>query len=165
MAEMTLTDAIQAFDRKTVTVLRQAVDEFTLVEAGTLLHHVRSTDTQHAVAATWILKALAEGNRAPDLAPFLQTLPDQTDWEAILHLLQVARYAPEAAAPQVEIIIELTQHPKALVRTWALDAYCRAALADSDLMPKARDMVHAALGDDKASIRARARQLALLVGL
>ena len=165
MAAMTLTDAIEAFDGKTVTGLRGAAASYAPNDAGILLHHTRSTTPRHSIAATWILKALAEDNRAPDLAPFMQTLPDQTGWEAILHLLQIARYAPEATAAEVETIVELTKHPKALVRTWALDAYCCAARADPDLMPKARDMVHQTLGDGKASIRARARQLAPLVGL
>ncbi len=165
VAEMTLTDAIHAFDGKSIAVLRQAVDEFTPEDAGTLLSHVRSTKPQHAAASTWILKALAEDGRAPDLAPYLRTLPDQTDWEAILHILQIAQYSPEAAATQAETITELSNHPRALVRAWALDAFCQAALADPGLMPQARDMVHEALGAEKASIRARARQLASLVGL
>ncbi len=162
---MTVTDAIEAFDGKTVEVLRPAVKTFVPEDAGVLLDYTRSGNAHHAVAATWILKALAEEGRAPDFAPFLRTLPDKTDWEAILHILQIAQYSPEAAATQAEAITELTNHPKALIRTWALDAFCRAALADPDLMPKARDMVHQGLGDEKASIRARARKLASVVGL
>ena len=162
---MALTQAIDTFDGAAAAVLRSAVTGFVPENAGVLLDGTSSANPRHAVAATWILKALAEDGRAPDLAPFLQTLPDQTDWEAILHLLQIARFAPEAAATQAQTIFDLTHHPKALVRAWALDAYCRAALVDRNLMPRARDMVHQALGDDKASIRARARQLAPLVGL
>lgn len=118
-------------------------------------------DADCAVAATWVVKALAEEGVAVDLRGVIATLGRQTHWAAQLHVLQSVRFAPDAVE-NVEDIRDLLNAKKALVRVWALDAFVRVADLRADLREEARALVSAALAGKAASLRARARDLKVI---
>lgn len=119
-------------------------------------------DTEVAVAATWVAKALVEDGVAVDLKQVFATLAQQSDWAAQLHVLQCVRHAPEAAVPQTDHIRALLGGQKALVRVWALDAFVRLADLIPDLRDEAAGLVEQALTSGTASLRARARDLKVI---
>jgi hypothetical protein len=119
-------------------------------------------DTDVAVAATWVIKALVEKGEAVDVAAVFETLFLQTEWPAQLHVLQCAQYDLDAAAAHIEAIRSLMRSPKVLVRVWAMDAFVRGAVVQPDLRGQASKMVEAALSGGAASLRARARELKVI---
>ncbi|MDJ0827473.1 MAG: hypothetical protein QNJ16_18420 [Rhodobacter sp.] len=145
--------------------LAAAADRFEASDAETLAELCHSPTSNCAVAATWIAKALFEAGRADalDIGRIFAALGQAPHWEVALHILQMAQFAPKAAAAQLAEIARLLHHDKTLVRAWALDAYCRAATVVPAERPRARDLVQAALADPKASVRARARKLVALL--
>lgn len=160
-------EAIFAFDGRSVADLKLAVEHVSPVEAEALLDLCSSGDPAHRVAATWIVKALLETSRGAmlDLSALFSRLGEETAPDAILHLLQSVQFAPAQASGQRTAIEAHLKHKRTLVAVWALDALVRIALHTGEQMVAARNLVDMALMHDKASMRARARHLAPLVGL
>jgi hypothetical protein len=55
------------------------------------------------------------------------SLPDLTETDAILHVLQMVRLDPEAAQGVRNAMVPLAGHRNLLVTVWTFDAYCRTA--------------------------------------
>ncbi len=164
---MSVIEAVLSFDGKHVDDLNSAARNFAPSDGPVLIELCSSGESAHRVAATWIVKAVLEtGGAAPlDLPAFFARLDVETDWEALLHLLQSVQHAPEAASARRAAVRNLLDHKKALVAVWALDAFVRIGLETGDGLEDARQRVETSLTYGKAAMRARARHLAPLLGL
>ena len=164
---MSVIEAVLSFDGKHVDDLRAAARSFTPSDGPVLIELCSSGESAHRVAATWIVKAVLEqgSDASLDLPDFFARLDVETDWEALLHTLQSVQHAPVAASANRAAVRTLLDHKKALVAVWAHDAFVRIALETGDGLAEARQRVEAALVHEKASMRARARHLAPLLGL
>ncbi|MDJ1016790.1 MAG: hypothetical protein QNJ35_09785 [Paracoccaceae bacterium] len=155
MSRETLQRALSDFDGKHVAPLKRVAVQ------------VRSEDVcafitgPEEIGATWVLKAIAEDGRASekDIELAFEALSELSESDAILHVLQIAQFAPNAARAHQASIRALLIHKKTLVRVWALDAMVRAAPGSDE----ARRLVEEALKGPQASLRARARALKALV--
>lgn len=161
---MELFEAFSAFDGKHVEPLKSAVAVFSNDDADVL---VDACVGVNAVAATWIVKSLLESDLAAglDMHRVFSALGQSDGWEPALHLLQSVQFAPDAAASEVFAIRKLMAHPKTLVRVWALDAFVRVAIAEPEFLSEAKTLVMDALSGKAASLRARARALAGVLGM
>lgn len=149
--------AFAAFDGRHVAPLRALVADGP--EVRRVLEHVPGP---HEVAASWVLKALAEDGRLTqvELAGFLGRLPLLTEADAILHLLQCAQHAPPPVARAMrDDLVPLYRHPRGLVRVWAFDAYIRGANHPAE-MDDTEERLRQGARDRYAAMRARARGLA-----
>ncbi|MDJ0638334.1 MAG: hypothetical protein QNJ20_05835 [Paracoccaceae bacterium] len=160
-------EAVLAFDGKHVDELRFAAERVLEADGGALVELCSSDDPLHRVAATWIVKAVLEDGRGQtlDLGKYFSCLKDETEWGALLHLLQSVQLAPKAASNHWDAVRRLLDHKKTLVAVWALDALVRIAVETGEGLEEAHRRVEAALAHEKASMRARARHLAPLLGL
>ncbi len=115
--------------------------------------------------ASWVLKALAETGALgrDEVAGLYLRLPDLTDTDALLHVLQLVQRHPAAARPVRDAIAALTSHKTLLVRVWAFDALCRTTPPDGTAERDAR--IRATLSDPSKAMQARARALAREFGL
>lgn len=139
--------ALYAFDGKRVAGLRSLARSS--VPDDALLAELPG---ENEVGASWVLKARAEADvlseaTGPALFP---RLPQLTQPDAILHLLQMVQHV-SGASP--DVIRPFLKSNRTLLRVWALDALTRVA-AD-----EAAPLVAAALEDTSAAMRARARAL------
>ncbi len=164
---MSVVEAVFAFDGTHVEELRGAVAGYDASEASDLLALCSSETPRYRVAATWIVKAVLQSGvpHGLDLEAYFACLARETEWGAILHLLQSVEYAAAPAIRQRAAIGAFLSHGKTLVKVGALDAHVRVALASDSGLGEARRAVEAALTHDKASVRARARHLAPHVGV
>lgn len=139
--------ALYAFDGKRVAGLRTLARSN--VPDSVLLAELPG---EHEIGASWVLKARAEADALNDEVrhSLFACLPDLTQPDAILHLLQMVQYAPFASA---DVIRPLLAHKRTLLRVWALDAMVRVAPQE------AAALVYSALDDESAAMRARARAL------
>lgn len=158
---MDLSETLARFDGKHVDELRAASEGLDASELAALPKFCRG---EHAVAATWMVKLLIEANRVNLLAEAMECLHADMPWEAQLHLLQCVQHAPDVAITKVSVIRQLMDHPKTLLRVWALDALVRIWTVEPALAVEAPKLVENALNDKAASVRARARQLAKITG-
>ncbi len=162
-----LAEAINSFDGRHVDGLRSAAASFQAAEADDLNALLLSEVSSERAAASWIMRELAKTGRSEfvDWPQAFSVLKHETDWEVLLHLLQSVQLVPEMAMEAHADIERLMSSPKALVAAWALDAYVRLALVGAGDLDVAKQHVQDALNASKASQRARARNLASLVGL
>lgn len=143
--------ALYAFDGKRVAGLRTLARSN--VQDCALLAELPG---EHEVGASWVLKARAEAGVLSDEVQrdLFAALPGLTAPDAILHLLQMVQHAPFASA---EAIRPFLTNKRTLLRVWALDAMVRIAPEE------AAHLVDAALSDESAAMRARARALQDLI--
>ena len=120
------------------------------------------SDADVAVAATWVVKALAEKGVAVDLARAFAGMRVDGPWDAQLHLLQCAQFAPEIVLTRIDVVRALMDARKTLVRVWALDAFVRGADIEPAWRAEAARAVDVALDGGAASLRARARALKVI---
>jgi len=158
-------DAFQAlaeFDGTHIAPLKEVVAGFQSGQAELL---DKACHGPEAVAATWVVKALLEQGRGGelDLGYVFTALRGGMQWEALLHLLQIVQHAPDAAMSEVMVIRGFLDHPKTLIRVWALDAFVRLALVDHTFLPEAVVLVEDALNAKASSVRARGRALRALL--
>ncbi|MEL7239238.1 MAG: hypothetical protein AAGK78_10270 [Planctomycetota bacterium] len=148
-----LRTALDAFDGKHVAPLKALSRQAATADQGALADEVTGP---RGVAATWVLKAIAEQGklRSSIARSVFGELAGLSSWEAILHVLQLVQHAPEEAAEHADVIRDLLDHDKTLVRVWALDAFARVGPHRD-----AKRLVMEALDAKQASMRARARQL------
>ncbi|MBC6437134.1 MAG: hypothetical protein GDA52_03095 [Rhodobacteraceae bacterium] len=113
------------------------------------------------VAASWIVKALAEMGtiREDALTQAFAALRGMQNPDAALHILQSVHHAPHLAHPFRPHLMSLVEHPRLLLRIWALDACCRTARSPAERADAAA-RVGQALRDRSGAMRARARALA-----
>lgn len=157
-------DALIRFDGRHVASLRLLVDRGIAPDGVDSL--VDAMPGPHEIGASWMLKALAEGEgllRA-DLVRVFATLPALTEPDAILHVLQMVQFDPEAARDVREAMVPLAGHSRLLVTVWAFDAYCRTAFGPgSDADREAR--IRQGLRNRSKAMQARARALAREYGI
>ncbi len=112
------------------------------------------------VGATWVLKAWSEANQLPRPAfsAVFATLPDLSEPDAILHVLQMVRFCPDLARAHRTVFQSLAGYPRVLVNVWAFDAYVRTQTEDETEDRAAR--IRAGLTHRSKAMQARARQLA-----
>ncbi|MEJ6392859.1 hypothetical protein V8J82_06320 [Gymnodinialimonas sp. 2305UL16-5] len=148
--------ALAAFDgTRTAPLKTLLADDFSADAEAALMAEIPSP---HEVAATWVVKALVEAKRlgVGQLAVLFEQIPDLTEPDAALHLLQCAQYVSDAAPILRPHLSAFYGHPKILLRVWAFDAYCRGAPETEDLSERIRQ----GLTSRSAAMRARARSLA-----
>ncbi len=153
--------ALAAFDGKHTAPLKAALaDDLSPDAEAALIAAVPGPDE---VAATWVVKALVEKNRLGQhhLATLFDRLPQITEPDAALHLLQCAQHAPDAARILRPHLVAFYGHTKILLRVWAFDAYCRGADGSEDLSERIRQ----GLADRSAAMRARSKALANEFGI
>ena len=132
---------LASFDGRHVAPLRTLLD-------APLAEVMAEVPGPYEVAATWVLKAKAE--RGEIAAGVFAKLPDLTQPDAVLHVLQMVQYASNERVPDLEPYLV---HKKLLVRVWAIDA-----LARTDPVAAAPHL-EAALRNPSAAMRARAKAL------
>lgn len=144
------------FDGRDLEPLRRFVSESLSKTAQNAL--LAACSGPDEVAATWIVKALVERGRlgSGQIARAFEAFAEVTAPDAVLHLLQCAQYAPDAAPILRPYLTPYYGHSRILIRAWAFDAYCRSAPADEDL----GDRIRQGLSSRHGSIRARAKALA-----
>ncbi len=156
--------ALAAFDGRKVGPLKEAVGLPLKPEAeAALLDAVPGADQ---IGATWMVKALVETGRLSEaqLAEALVSLPNLTEPDAILHLLQSVQYAPGLARALRPDLVPLYRHPRGLVRVWAFDAYCRGAILPEEQGDLA-ERITQGLRDRSKAMQARSRALAREFGV
>jgi len=165
--ERNLPNALSRFDGKAITLLGQIEAEFgNDPEYLAALIDLLPSDQAHLEnGATWLIKdRLERGDklsqtRTDQLAAMAPTL---TDWQAQLHLAQLARHLHPSPAPARVLaleMIELLDHERPFLRAWSLDALVHLAAIYPDFEARAETAKSAALEDEAASVRARARSL------
>ncbi|MFN3170161.1 MAG: hypothetical protein ACE37E_05665 [Hyphomicrobiales bacterium] len=139
--------ALYAFDGKRVGGLKALIDA-DAADADLLA----LLPGPHEIAASWVLKARLEAGLLGEAAQnsIYECLPNLSEPDAILHLLQMVQHAPHAEA---DVIRPFLTHKRTLVRVWALDALARVAPNE------AAPLIKVALDDPSAAMRARARAL------
>lgn len=164
---MSLAEAILAFDGKHVDELRLAASIYDAADGQMLIEFCSSADPRCRIAATWIVNALLQKGMHDglNLNAYFDRLKLETEWGALLHVLQSVALVPNMASNHLKDVARLVDHEKTLVSVWALDAYVRIALETNEGVQQARNAVEDALSHEKASMRARARHLAPLLGL
>lgn len=153
--------ALAAFDGTHTAPLKAvARDELSQDALATLIAAIPGPDE---VAATWLLKSLTEKARvgAGTLAEVFDRLPQLTAPDGVLHLLQCAQYAPDAAPVLRPHLSPFYGSKRILLRVWAFDAYCRGAAPAEDLSERIRQ----GLSDRSAAMRARSKALAREFGI
>lgn len=157
--------ALDAFDGRHVAPLKDCVAE--PLDGNALETLIGAVTGSDQVGASWMLKAMAEtGRLEPDaMAQVLESLPELTEPDAILHVLQMVQHAPASLAKTLRpALAPLHRHPRGLVRVWAFDAYCRGAETGAE-REDVRERIRAGLTDRFAAMRARSRALAKLYGV
>ncbi|ABD56905.1 hypothetical protein [Jannaschia sp. CCS1] len=153
--------ALEAFDGTHTAPLKDVLRaDLTEKALATLLAEIPGI---HEVPATWLIKALAEAGRigSGTLAEVFERLPTLTKSDAVLHVLQCAQHAPDAAPILRPHLPAYFGAKTILLRVWVLDAYCRAAPPEEDLT----DRIRQGLRNRSAAIRARSRALAQEFGV
>ncbi len=157
--------ALVGFDGKHVAPLKALASSKLDAEAMQAL--ISYLPGPQEIGASWVLKALAETGRLPppQMRAFFQCLPDLSDPDAILHVLQCAQHSgAELARSLRPDLPPLYRHPRGLLRVWAFDAYCRGATLPDEQSDLA-ERVAQALQDRSKAMQARARNLARDFGL
>lgn len=164
---MSVIEAVLAFDGRHVDDLRTALGEYRARDGESLIELCSSGEPMNRVGASWMVKALLErGLEASlDLRAYFSRLDVEREPDVLLHILQSVRFAPDAAMDHRAAVGKLLDHEKVLVGVWAMDALVRIALKGGEGLEEARRHVEEGLVHRKASVRARARHLAPLLGL
>lgn len=164
-----LEESLRAYDGKSTAVLESilgagAPDAAELREAVALCG---SAEPHVAAGASWLLRAWAEAEGVSVGAPLVRrlavVLPQIEDHWARQHVCQALRSlrVPRPVAEEFAAFVRAcVASERPFLRAWAVDGMVRLSAAHSDYRLEAEGMVAAALGDPKASVRARARHLA-----
>ena len=117
------------------------------------------------VGASWLLKRHCESGFRPSTGQVRRIhrdLKQLENWAALLHVLQCFEYwkVPQRQRKSTEaFLVQAQDHPKTLVRAWALNGWFHFAAAFPDARPEVRQRLETAAANSKGSIAARARQL------
>jgi hypothetical protein len=157
-------EALVRFDGRRVASLRLLVDRGVSREGIAAL--IAALPGRREIGASWMLKALAEGPglSRDDLLAVFRRLPELTEADAILHVLQMVRCDPEAARVVRNDIVPLAGHDRLLVNVWAFDAYCRTAQGPAEATDREARIRQGFRHRSKA-MQARARALAREFGV
>lgn len=165
-----LSQAIRAslanFEGKAVSMLSEASlafrDDSKYAHALISLFDDIEENTQ--IGASWLWLDHVKTHRqlpTKDLDALSTHLEDLTSWMAALHVFQ-ALDAYDSAHPIASDLAAFCRsylsHDRPFLRAWSMNALCRLALVHDDLKPDADRARKAALIDEAASVRARARK-------
>lgn len=160
----TVLAALADFDGKRVEGLQAVVAEGPATpEVVEVLIDAFDGEPDTATAASWLVRAYLE--QGLDLDPrattrLISRVAALPDGFARLHVCQAVRHldVPTAAAPRLAHFLRACADSRnTYLRAWAPDAFARLALQHAAFGDEARRRVAAALNDDAASVRARAR--------
>ena len=160
--------ALLGFDGKAVSYLSETAVKFRANPnyLSDLVGLANDPEAHIAAGATWLVKDHLESGEAfadPLVEPFLRSLESAPSWGAILHVLQSVQYLDLSQIDDPNLFDAVYQHvahARPFIRAWAVDAACRLAERLPDRRPQARQALDAALQDEAASVRARARRIA-----
>lgn len=157
--DLDIESALAEFNRRNVAPLRGLASR---ASAEGLLQYMTGP---HQVAATWCLKAQAERAQLSqeEMARVFSALPELSQPDAILHVLQMVRFSPDLARANRPYFVALAGHAKLLIRVWAFDAYIRTSLPGEE---EDRDeRIRQGLQQRSKAMQARARNLAREFGV
>ena len=162
---MTLEHEIAAWDGKSAADIEEIYLQY--ANAQTFVAELISLIAQDAAqtGATWLLKRYLEdgwpiGQTAVN--QIYQHLPQQTHWEAKLHLLQclpVLSIAPSVTKSVHHFLDTCVVDPNKFVRAWAYNGFYELARQHPQFQPEARQRLTAALQEEAASVKARIRNI------
>ena len=167
MPNAAVIEAITTYDRRHVGALRAVAEAAPLSEeaVATVLDHCASSLPARRIAASWLLKAIAERGQAlegENLRRFVGLLGQFKTWESHLHVCQAIGHWPvdqDILEPVLEFLRRDLLHSSTLVRVWALDGLMRLADQHPQLEDVALDALKAAREDKSASMQARIRHI------
>ncbi|MEO0440968.1 MAG: hypothetical protein AAF067_08845 [Pseudomonadota bacterium] len=167
-----LLDLLRTYDGRAISILGEIEAEFGAGDdyLDKLITFAAHEQVEVSDGATWLIKsALENGARfsAGQTAALCQTVSDTTTWQAQLHVCQSVQYldlSQTDAAVMAEWLKPLLTHDRPFLRAWSLDALCRIGVVHEEYAEAAREALATADEDNAASVRARARKLAGLVG-
>ena len=162
-----LRTALLGFDGKAISFLSETDVKFREQAdyLQTLVTLARDQEADIATGATWLIKNHLETGGALDadlVSPLFKALDEATSWGAILHILQSVQYVDLDQITDPHAFDQVHQHishSRPFIRAWAVDAACRLAARFNDRQAEARQVLDAALQDEAASVRARARKI------
>jgi hypothetical protein len=157
-------DALIRFDGRRVAALRLLVERGIAPDGVAAL--IAALPGPREVGASWMLKALGEIGALSriDLERVFASLPDLTETDAILHVLQMVCLDPEAAQGVRNAMVPLAGHRNLLVTVWTFDAYCRTASGPGAAADR-EERIRQGLTNRSKAMRARARALAREFGV
>ena len=158
--------ALDDFDGRNVTTLSEVDAAYQASEGfrDAVILLIDDADPLLQRAATWLVhhgSLQTDAGLGPQLAPRLAGV---RDWQAVLHLLQLAANRADETFPSkawAGFVQSYLDHERPFLRAWAMAALCRFAHHDARLRERATAARDAALNDTAASVRARARNTPL----
>ena len=162
-----LRTALLGFDGKAISHLSETAVKFREQAdyLQTLVTLACDQEADIATGATWLIKHQLETGGALNadlVSQYFKALDEAASWGAILHILQSVQHialAQITAPHAVDQVHQDISHSRPFIRAWAVDAACRLAARFKDRHAEARQAVDAALQDEAASVRARARKI------
>lgn len=160
---------LQSWDGKDTGLLKSLYDQHRDKDGfvNSLLIHILSPDDGTTVAASWLLKAVSEKNGPLTTAQtdrLVDLLLEVGHPDTQLHLCQTIRHL-ELTEKQADKVVEglkpLHAHTRPFVRAWSMDALVSIAKRHSKYSAAATAVLKAASQDPAASVKARARNLAV----
>jgi len=115
--------------------------------------------------ATWLLKKhLEQGHMLSQQQQnqLYQQLPELTQWQSRLHLLQSLQYLaiPVAHQQRLELFIRKNLgHDNKFVRAWAYDGFFQLAKQYPEYRNELMEFLNLAMADEAASVKARVRNI------
>lgn len=159
--------AMSEFDGRATTVLTEIEAKYSK-EAGyvdALIDLIDDANAHLSEGSTWLLKAKLDKNETlsdKQTSNFLSALPTVSSWQAQLHICQSIRHLSiglTEASTLIKWLQALMKHRRPFLRAWSVDAIIAVAQQHNQYADLARNALEHALGDDAASVRARARSL------
>lgn len=164
---MLLIDKLNQFDGKNLDSLAEiaTANEPTESAVNDLLDIVKVGASRQQIAATWVLKHWIESGlqlTERQVTTWLDSLPDLAHWESVLHTLQVLPEVLIPAASAVPLYHFLKCHlvdDNKFIRAWTYNGLDVLAQHYPEYRGETEQLLHLALRDEPASVRARVRQI------
>jgi len=162
-----LGERLAAFDRKAISIVGEIEADFDQNPQyfSAIVGLASDHENNISCGATWLIKSSMEkGHRLNStlLNQLAAGLDEITAWDAQLHICQSVRFfelSSNNAAAFSLWLRKLLDHDRPFVRAWSLDALCRIDAEFPDMNLDTAKDIAAALNDQSASVRARARNL------
>lgn len=162
-----LRTALLGFDGKAISYLSETAAKYRNQPdyLQILVTLARDQEADIAAGATWLIKYHLETGGALDaslISQLFNALDETASWGGILHILQSVQYIDldQLTDPHAfDLAHQHISHSRPFIRAWAVDAACRLAARFNKRNAEARQALDAALEDEAASVRARARKI------
>lgn len=120
----------------------------------------------HSIAITWLLKYALEQNELPlnrqQVDQLFSILPELTNWQCQLHLLQSLIYIPfkhHNTKPLVTFLRNTLTSDNKFVRAWSYNGWYLLAKVAPEYQQDVSTFFNLAMQDEVPSVKARIRQL------